>query len=190
MKYIISTILSAVILVASAQAAFAYSAPDYPTCSNPEGILKVRYDEGDHGIVGEDHLFSGSDEVYTLSDTSLLQCFCADNGGGIQTNWWKVSDLSQNDIDSLIKQGWIFVADGAGWGLDNAPYLAKNNDYSCKDSENSDDSGEVLSSSTEAPGIGGAVLGLAATGDNKFVIAWLSLGVACISGGLILRRSK
>lgn len=190
MKYIISIFISILTLAASAQAVIASTVPGFPTCSNPEGILKVRYDSGEHGIVGENHLFSGSDEVYTLSDISLMQCFCADNGGGIQTNWWKVSALSQNEIDSLIKQGWIFVADGAGWGLDNAPYLAKNNDYSCKESEESDNSGEVLSSSTEAPGIGGAVLGLAATGDNKFVIAWLSLGVACISGGLILRKGK
>jgi hypothetical protein len=104
--------------------------PDFPSCSSPNGTLKVSYTEGTHGIVGNGS-FVGSDAVYIVGDSNLLQCFCAANGSGIQTNWWKVKSLSSDQIKTLQADGWIYVPTGLVWGLDDAAYFAKNISYSC-----------------------------------------------------------
>lgn len=165
----------------------AASVPTFPSCSNPSGNIKVEYVSGLHAIVGDSALREGSDKVYSLFDGNTLQCFCPENGAGIQTNWWKLSGLSQEEINSLKTQGWNFVPNGADWGLSVDPYLAKNVDYSCK-------SGGGSSTSSSGGGIGGgstsSVLGLAATGDNTKYIALVSLGIASVTGGLILRKKN
>lgn len=116
-------------LVSSVNAA---DVPSFPSCSNPQGILKVSYSSGTHYIVGGSGV-SGSDAVYYTADNALIQCFCADNGSGIQTNWWRIADsLSQGTIDQLIKLGWFYIPSGADWGLDNVAYLATNQNYTCK----------------------------------------------------------
>jgi hypothetical protein len=109
----------------------ANSIPSYPSCTSPSGTLKVSYATGTHWIPIESFLREGSDAVYTLSDTSLLQCYCDLAGHGIQTNWWKISGMSQSDIDTYAGQGWIYIADGSVWGLDASPYLALNSNVSC-----------------------------------------------------------
>ncbi len=43
----------------------------------------------------------------------------------------RLSLPSQNEIDELKNDGWIFIPNGAAWGLAEAPYLAKNIQYSC-----------------------------------------------------------
>jgi hypothetical protein len=111
----------------------AYVVPIFPSCSNPQGTLKVSYKSGTHYIVGGSGL-NGSDAVFFTSDITLIQCFCAESTGGIQTDWWKVTNLSQSEIDQLVKLGWYFISSGADWGLENAPYLARNENYSCKSS--------------------------------------------------------
>lgn len=113
----------------------AADAPNFPSCSNPQGTLKVSYSSGTHYIVGGSGL-SGSDFVYYTGDNTLIQCFCADSGSGIQTNWWKISSMEQNTIDQYVKLGWNYIASGSDWGLDSAPYLAINQNYNCKPSTN------------------------------------------------------
>ncbi|KKQ46621.1 MAG: hypothetical protein US67_C0074G0005 [Candidatus Woesebacteria bacterium GW2011_GWD1_38_10] len=105
--------------------------PVFPSCSNPQGTLKVSYDGGTHYIVGGSGVV-GTDAVYYTSDLTLIQCFCADDGSGIQTNWWKIDALSQSEIDQLVKLGWHYVPSGLSWGLDDSSYMAKNEAYSCK----------------------------------------------------------
>lgn len=114
----------------------AYVVPVFPSCSNPQGTLKVSYDSGTHFIVGGSGQ-SGSDAVYLTSDTTLIQCFCANSGSGIQTDWWQAGSLSQSDIDQLVKLGWFYIPTGSNWGLEDTPYLARNENYTCKSSEGS-----------------------------------------------------
>lgn len=165
--------------------------PSFPACSNPQGTLKVSYENGIHGIVGNTSQFSGSDSVYIIDDISLIQCFCADDGQGIQTNWWKISSLTQDEIDSLKKLGWLFIPSGSVWGLDSSPYLAKNSDYDCNgvvNENNNSSSGQDSSTAAAAEPKTGSVLGLAATGNSSLIYSLLILGLASILLGKILRR--
>lgn len=105
--------------------------PEFPTCSNPGGTLRVSYADGQHAIVGESGLRVGADAVYDLEGGNVQQCFCSIDGGGVQTNWWKISSLNQEEIDTLVKLGWNFVPSGTPWGLDASAYMARNEAYAC-----------------------------------------------------------
>jgi len=113
--------------------------PSFPSCVTPQGTQKVFYPTGVHGIPGSTNTYTGSDTVYVLSEETLSQCFCAINGKGIQSNWWRVSSLGLNQIDELVGLGWVFVPDGTAWGLQEAPYLVKNEAYECKKDNDDDD---------------------------------------------------
>ncbi len=68
--------------------------PDFPAClSFSEPGDYAHYDFGTHQIVGNG-LVEGADDVYTFGD-NYVQCFCSQEGEGIQTNWWK-TDKSGN----------------------------------------------------------------------------------------------
>lgn len=166
-------------------AAYALEFPNFPSCVNPSGSLKIKYDNGQHAIVGRSSLYSGKDEVYWLGDGNALQCFCPSEGTGVQTNWMKALNVSDSDRAILASNGWHYIAKGLDWGLDAAPYFAKNFDYQCNSSS---------SGSDNSSGIGGggtsAVLGLAQTGNNATYIAFFSLGISLVTGGLFLRRKK
>lgn len=166
----------------------AQNVPTFPSCSNPSGEIKVEYVSGLHAIVGESALREGKDTVYSLFDGNMLQCFCPEDGAGVQTNWWKLTQLSQGEINSLKAQGWHFIPSGADWGLTSDPYLAKNSDYYCK----SNGGGEGGGKGAGDPGVGGgtsdSVLGLAATGGNSDYIAYISLGMVLVAGGLLLKK--
>ena len=111
------------------------AAPGFPACSSPEGTLKVSYESGWHGIIGTGANHEGSDSVYTINGSQLLQCFCpaGDNDAGTQTDWWKISGLSESEINAYRLQGWVFVPSGLDWGLDDASFLAKNSSFDCKE---------------------------------------------------------
>ncbi len=145
---------------------FAVTPPDFPACSNPSGTtLRVEHNEGIHGLVGSTAEYRGKDSVYNVNVNSdqVLQCLCTEQGEGIQTNWWKVSSLNDSDIQILRNQGWHYIASGALWGLDSAPYMAYNSRYAC--------SGEV-------GGIGGGdVLGLAITGGKIQLYSIFGIGI-------------
>jgi hypothetical protein len=156
--------------------AYAITEPSFPSCINPQGTLKANYTSGTHGVPGDTKTYTGSDSVYKLTNSTLIQCLCPTDGNGIQTNWWKVSGMSENDINSLKNNGWIFIPNGSVWGLDNEPYLTKNLKYSC------------------IGGIGGVsaqknlgdVLGLASTGNVASVYFYLISGVTLLVLGLNL----
>lgn len=122
---------SAPLFAFSAAPVLAKDIPDFPSCTSPSGTVKVSYDSGIHGIPGDSGEYIGSDIVYTVSDTTLVQCFCAVSGSGIQTNWWKDGSISESQTAQLLSVGWIYIPDGSAWGLDPVPYLAKNSNFNC-----------------------------------------------------------
>lgn len=115
----------------SARPALAVSDPQFPDCPNPGGSVLAQYSDGSHGIPGDSASHSGSDAVYSLNDTQVVQCFCAPDGTGIQTNWWKQSSLDSDQFNQLVSSGWILVPDGSAWGLASAPYLVRNQTINC-----------------------------------------------------------
>lgn len=203
MKIIITILALTLSAFLSAGRVVATDVPSFPSCNAPQGDVIAHYDSGVHGIVGDSATYTGTDSVYQVSATQNTQCFCSENGIGVQTNWWKISDLSENEIAVLKTEGWIYVPNGALWGLSEGPYLAKNSYYNCKPGigggDTSNNSGSSSNSSSNAIGGGdvlsgatdvGDVLGLAATGDiwllyATFGIAFILLG----TGARMIRRS-
>lgn len=114
-----------------------YQTPSFTACNNPQGSIIANYPRGNHAIAGQDSSESGSDTVYALdtNDNQVTQCYCpATEINGIQTNWLQAGALSAADIQSLENSGWVYIANGATWGLSSGPYLAQNNTYVCNGS--------------------------------------------------------
>lgn len=168
--------LVAVFLTFGATGSYAYVRPTFPSCLNPQGQVQVYYNDGTHGVPGDSKTYSGYDAVYYLTDESSTQCLCANDGSGIQTNWWKVSSLTQNEITQLTYQGWTYVPDGSVWGLQHAPYLAQNSRYTC--------------TGGNGGGSGGQVLGLASTGNTTFITSIAFFGLIFVSAGLVLTKFR
>ena len=187
----LTILLISVVLTPSA---LAVNVPNFPICSNPQGTLKVNYESGVHGIPGDPNAYSGSDTVYTIDSDRTQQCFCSVAGNGIQTNWWKVNSINQEEIDSLVKLGWNFIPSGSVWGLDASAYMAFNSTYSCAGTNSTTTSigsdsnqGTVLAAATSTEG---SVLGLAATGNLLTIAFHTALGVISLLFGIILKRSS
>lgn len=165
------------------------------TCLNPLGTMKADYASGNHGIVGDTSVHTGHDTVYSLGAGNAMQCFCKDDGQGIQTDWKKAGELSGDQIKVLESQGWTYIPDGSAWGLDQGPYLAKNTSYNCKPSNNGGGGGSSSSSSSSSSSnsdskvLGAsAVLGLANTGNIVFIYAVFIVWVFSSVLGLYLRK--
>ena len=168
--------------------------PDFPACSNPQGTLKVKYDSGVHGIPGDPNAYSGSDAVYIVDVDRIQQCFCSDVGNGIQTNWWRIGSLTQEEIDTLKNLGWHFIPDGSTWGLNPEPYMAFNSAYGCGGTRtstsslgSSGSSGTVLAAAASTQG---SILGLAATGDALTPYGLVLLGLTSILLVIHLYKKK
>ncbi len=194
----------------------AVETPNFPSCSNPQGTIKVSYSEGTHGIVGDTNQYTGSDTVYQLASGNLSQCYCSTNGGGIQTNWWKVSSLDQEQLQILKNAGWIYVPNGALWGLEETAYMTFNSPFSCTTTSNGgggssggsggsgdgrsdglgcgshdcSNQGQILGASTDPQvlGVSTDILGLASTGGNYLPFVLVIIGVQSLTAGLILNR--
>ncbi len=199
--FIVSLVLSFFVSGNLSQA-LAVTTPSFPVCANPQGEILATYNSGTHGVPGDGTTYNGSDTVYKIDQDIILQCLCPDNGEGIQTNWWKVADLSESDINVLVSQGWILVPDGSAWGLSSAAYLAKNISFSCKSSNNNSTNSSSNSNGTSGGGgVGGgqilgastilqAVLGLATTGSYPFILGVIIIGLIALSMGILLRFKK
>lgn len=189
--------------------------PNFPSCSNPQGTIKVQYNDGTHGIVGDTSSYSGSDTVYQLDSGNLSQCFCSTNGQGIQTNWWKDSSLTEEERQILINSGWIYIPNGALWGLEETAYFAKNANYSCSGNGGNGGSGgsggdggdgrsdglgcashdcsgnATTSSEGQVLGLStsiGEVLGLASTGGNFLPFILAIIGALSLATGFLLSK--
>lgn len=180
-KNLLSAILASGLLLTVVSNARAQTVPSFSSCVNSQGTLKVSYSQGTHGVPGNTNTYTGSDSVYTISGDTLMQCLCTDNGQGIQTNWWKVSSLTTDEIAVLISQGWTHVPDGSAWGLDQAPYLAQNSSFACFPGTGGP---EVLGAST------GDVLGLATTGNAAFILSVILSGLTFLGLGSFLNKIK
>ncbi len=133
-KKLISALLGVVVFLASfvVQATAQVSPPDFPVCSvlSEQGD-KAHFESGLHQIPGGG-LLEGSDDVYSLGSGNYYQCFCPPEGAeGIQTNWWRIDQLTQEEIQNFINSGWLFVGNGLVWDLEDADYLARNSASSC-----------------------------------------------------------
>lgn len=213
MKHTIVIALAALMILARPAVVLAVDAPEFPLCANPSGQVIVSYENGTHGIVGDSTTYTGSDTVYSVGETEVMQCFCAADGNGIQTNWWNASSLSQEDVAVLKAEGWIYVPDGNLWGLSESPYLAKNTTYSCLPggtggtgggdippsphgdglSDGKSDGRSSCPECTAPPAIGGGgqVLGLAATGDSWILYSVFAAALFLfVSGVRKLRKSR
>lgn len=195
--YICATIVAILIFLLSVSHAYATVTPSFPSCLNPQGSVKVEYASGVHGVVGKPGVeYTGRDVVYSLSEDTLMQCLCPSNGQGIQTNWWKVSNLTDPEIQSYIYAGWQYVSNGAAWGLESAPYLAKNAEYSCIGGMGGGGSAGVgggpgTSSSSNGSSNSnpiGSVLGLASTGNLALIYGFAVVGLFLLVVGLVSER--
>ena len=176
----------------SIRPAFAQSTPINPpqtTCITPTGDKIVTYLDGIHGIPGNLQTFTGRDEVFVLGNDDALQCFCATDGGGVETIWWSsFTGLTQDQIDGLISQGWMFVPDGSAWGLAAKPYLAKNTNYVCSGQTTTSTSSQTSTTSDNTPP--GQVLGvstLAQTGGKGLISTLIYAAFFLLILGLLLK---
>lgn len=199
MKFLLGLFIILGIFFVQIGQVLAYNIPQFTSCINPQGQVKASYDNGTHGIAGKTASFEGKDTVYKLSGDALTQCFCSVNGSGIQTNWWKASSLTEQEINLLKSQGWIYIPNGALWGLDNDSYLAFNSEFSCPASSNRPSG---FSPTTDIPGPGGgngqggsvlglstgSVLGLASTGNIKFLYFVFLISVLLVLTGVSLKN--
>ncbi|OGK34610.1 hypothetical protein A3A93_00890 [Candidatus Roizmanbacteria bacterium RIFCSPLOWO2_01_FULL_38_12] len=156
---------------------YAVIIPPFPSCINPTGELIAQFSDGIHGIPGDSNTYTGLDEVYKLTDFTVLQCLCPADGQGIQTNWWRVKELTEEEITTLRRSGWTFISDGSAWGLDNAPYVAKNLNYVC------------IGGVGGKGGGNGSVLGLASTGNIKKIFILSISSIFLILAGLYLKKT-
>ena len=174
----------------SAQSAYADEF-DFPQCEDTSNLqVKVEYKNGTHGVPGRGTNYTGYDTVYTLENDNYLQCLCPDEGNGVQSDWLFVGN-NEYDIESYVSEGWVFVADGSLWGLVDGAYLVKNVDYTCKTSNTPTPTpkNEVGGTITEeaASTSSEPVLGLADTGTDKYIFAFLVAGVVLFFTGKKLR---
>lgn len=174
----------------SLKPAFAQTPPQ-ATCITPTGEKIVTYLEGIHGVAGNLNPFTGKDDVFNLGNDDALQCFCATDGTGVETIWWSsFQDLTQEEIDSLISQGWIFVPDGSLWGLATKPYLAKNTNFACSQTTTTSSNPSQSSSDTSQSSTPGQVLGvstLAQTGGKGLIITLIYTAFSWLVLGLLLK---
>lgn len=141
-----------------------YQLPSFDSCHNPSGDVQADYPVGQHAIVGINGLQNGSDKVFSNGNDNYTQCFCPPAGNtGIKTNWLAAGNISKEDKNVLITQGWIYIENGADWGLSSQPYLAKNIEFSCGGTGGggggTDPGGSGGSSSSSNGGVGGGAGG-------------------------------
>ena len=192
-----------IVFIAVAYSINATATPTFPSCLNPQGELKVQHLNGIHGVPGDVTTYSGHDSVYQLTQDTVTQCLCPVNGNGIQTDWWNIKNLTQEEIDSYVNNGWIFVPSGSVWGLEADPYLAKNSSYSCiggkggGGTSNSSSSSSSSSSNTSSSGGQGGgeisststqILSLASTGNILTVYLLFIIGISLLISGIYIRR--
>ncbi len=176
-KFLASLVLVGAFLGIFTAPAIAIERPLFPSCTNPSGTIKVSYDSGVHGIVGDASVHQGRDTVYSVGEGTFSQCFCAQDGtNGIQTNWWKVSSLTADEIQILKNEGWYLIPNGSLWGLDEAPYMAQNANYACGSQ------GTILASAASTSNASNSqVLGFATTGNAFLVLVVFGLSIFALA---------
>lgn len=200
-KLLSMSAIAATLYMSAALPVYANAVPDFGTCVNPQWSQTQVNTGSNHGVINVGS-FAGTDTIYQ-SNGNVLQCLCTDSGEGYQTNWLKVSDYSNAQIDELKAQGWMYVPYGKDWGLDNAPYLAKNETYTCTSCTPTPTT--VTPTETPAPGPtstpgptttptpetkveAAAASNLASTGTKVVILVSLLAGVASLIAGMVIRK--
>lgn len=205
-----------ILFVCLASTTHAAALPNFFTCLNPQGDLKITTN-GTHGVPGTQQSYDGTDQIYTqtgqdtFSSSTVVQCLCPTNGQGVQTNWWNASNLTDSEINVLEAQGWIYIPDGSAWGLNPTPYLAQNTHYACTSGANGSSGTNESTNSTTANGSNGSstnnastsntsgntiqsVLGafsqLGSTGNALSLYELFFIGLLTTFAAIILRRMK
>lgn len=137
---------------------------EIPTFGNCAALLAnpgdhASYDEGIHGVVGVGN-FSGADDVYSQGAGNFVQCFCSLSETGIQSDWLNAGDMSQDEIDAYIADGWFYEARGEDWNLDADPYLVRNTEFSCAEDvigDNAEPTVTPTPTPTQSQAVGGFV---------------------------------
>ena len=194
---------------------FAYDAPVFPTCIDPQGSEIISQEstafnpDGTRGV---------GNVYYRISDDKIMQCYCDESANGSQTNWWKVSGLSQEELEYFQQEGWNYVQNGSNSGFEDAPYLVKSSSFNCKDclpiptitpsvtaspsatptltpsltpTPTAGQSGSVQSSSGSVQSVTApvpSVQTLAATGNTFEIALALSGSLLSICGGIIVKK--
>lgn len=147
--------IRAVLFVLISQSIFGVSTakantlPTFSTCPNPGGVIVSQFNNGTHGIAGSANVYTGSDTVYKINNDQITQCFCPENAtSGIQTNWVKITNPSDAEINTYKNMGWIYIPDGSLWGLDASGYVAKNSTFSCAGASNTNNGNGSSTSSS------------------------------------------
>ncbi|MDD2823121.1 MAG: hypothetical protein PHQ59_03485 [Candidatus Daviesbacteria bacterium] len=187
MKAFLVILLTIFNIIFNVHYVLAVEAPNFPSCNKPSGVIKVQYNEGTHGIAGDGSTYTGKDTVYELDSDNLQQCFCSTSGQGIQTNWWRISSLDENQQKILRNLGWKYIPNGALWGLKDGAYMAQNSNYTCTPG-NSGDNGTGGGEITREAASAGQVLGLAYTGNSIFLLISFLTAVIFLSLGIIFHK--
>jgi len=177
MNKLVTIILALVLSLTAVQPVVASGAKTngvaFGSCVNPQWSVSQVNKGNDHGVVGHTESYAGTDTIYKSSGNAL-QCLCIENGKGVETKWMDASGLSDSQVATYKKEGWIYVATGSNWGLNDVQYLAKNSDYACKSKE------------AAAP----TVSGLASTGNVSFIYFLILLGGASLIAGMVVNFKK
>lgn len=107
------------------------------SCPDVGGNVVASYSDGNHAIAGYTNQFYGSDVVYSIGNNNYIQCYCppANSGSstGIQSNWYRVDgNMSDSVMQQYVNSGWVFIQNGADWGLPGGSYLVKNIQFDCQ----------------------------------------------------------
>lgn len=192
-KSIIATSIVTSLFMSAALPVYA-NPTEFGSCVNPQWSKTQENHGANHGVIGVG-TFSGVDSIYE-SNGNVMQCLCADNGAGYQTNWVKAQ--SHEQVESMKAQGWMYVPEGQDWGLAKGPYMAKNEAYTCVNCTPTPTT-TVTPTVTTVPGpttenkVGGASANnssspLASTGNALIIYISLLAGAVALILGMVLKK--
>ncbi len=185
-----------ILFVCMAPIVSAASTPQFFHCLNPQGPVIATYSSGIHGVAGDSTSYSGSDVVYHLSGDDYVQCLCSTSGEGIQTNWWKIADINDPDVNYFTQVGWVSIPDGSAWGLAHGQYLAYNKNYSCIGGAGGGSTNTSTTTSTSASSQSSSasssvsLTALAGTGTLEIIFGCLIAGYLFLLTGLAVTKRR
>lgn len=112
------------------------------SCPDVKGEVVAEYRNSWNWIVGFSPNQYGNDKVWHVGYDNYIQCFCPVKlagftplfTNGVKTVWLKQSNLTVDQITQRQSNSrWIYVANGADFGLKPEPYWALNDPWDCKD---------------------------------------------------------
>ncbi len=192
MKLKLFLLIVALHFVFQPKTALAVVNTDVSSCVNPQGSVLADHESGTHGIVNSSETYTGSDKVYLQNNGNVVQCYCNNDGSGIQTNWIKNTGFSESERSILKNQGYISIPDGSLWGLSSGEYFAKNESFSCKGSNGNSGSNDskVGGASATSNGSSSPLSTFANTGNSLLFYSTLVLGLGSLAYGVFAPKKR